>query len=190
MIRAIIFDCFGVLTGDVWREFVASLPLEQQEPARSLNRAHDAGKIDLDEFLHEIHELTGTVPIVVDGIVGDDMQKNRPLLEYIAQLKSTYKIGLLSNIGSNWVRESFLSEEEQSLFDDIALSFELGMAKPDPRIFEVVAERLGCEPSECIMVDDGPGNVAAARDVGMQAIEYKTLNEFKRDLEQLFSQSE
>lgn len=189
MIRAIIFDCFGVLTGDVWREFVASLPLNQQEPARALNRSHDAGKIDLDEFLNEIRELSGTEPIVVDGIVGDDMQKNRPLFDYIAQLKTTYKIGLLSNIGSNWVRESFLSEEEKKLFDEIALSFELGMAKPDPRIFQVVAERIGCEPSECIMVDDGPGNVSAAKSIGMKAIEYKTFVPFKTELENLISQS-
>lgn len=189
MIRAIIFDCFGVLTGDIWKEYVAGLPEAQQEPARALNRAHDAGMITFKEFLDEIYDLTGTVPKVVEGIVGDEMQKNRPLFEYISLLKESYKIGLLSNIGSNWVRESFLSDEEKRIFDEIALSFELGMAKPDPRIFQVVAERLGCEPSECIMVDDGPGNVSAAKSIGMQAIEYKTFVPFKTQLESLISQS-
>lgn len=190
MIRAIIFDCFGVLTGDIWSEYVARLPQGQQEPARALNRAHDAGIITFKEFLYEIRELSDIEPKVAEGIIGNDMQKNIPLFEFIEQLKLSYKIGLLSNIGSNWIRESFLNEDEQALFDDIALSYELGFIKPNPKVFQLAANRLGCEPSECVMVDDGPGNVAAAREVGMQAIEYRSFAQFKHDLENLISQSE
>jgi len=62
MIRAIIFDCFGVLTVDVWPEFVASLPLEQQAEASALNRVYDAGHLSRGEFGRAMQALTGKRP--------------------------------------------------------------------------------------------------------------------------------
>ena len=56
------------------------------------------------------------------------------------------------------------------LFDDIVCSAEVGMAKPEPAIYVLAAERLGLEPRECVFVDDLDTNVEAARQVGMQAV--------------------
>jgi putative hydrolase of the HAD superfamily len=42
--------------------------------------------------------------------------------------------------------------------------------KPDPRIFDLVVERLGVDPADCLFVDDQPGNVEGARAVGMTAL--------------------
>ena len=47
------------------------------------------------------------------------------------------------------------------------------MAKPEPAIFHLAAERLGLAPAECVFVDDWDKNVEAARDVGMQAVLYR-----------------
>ena len=59
------------------------------------------------------------------------------------------------------------------LFDDIVCSAEVGMAKPEPAIYELAAERLGLEPRECVFVDDLDTNVDAARQVGMQAVLFR-----------------
>lgn len=187
MIKAIIFDCFGVLTGDLWKEFVGSLPEEQKQQARSLNRALDSGILSHEDFYIQINELTGRKPKEVENIINADMQKNEALFSYIGELSKTHKIGLLSNISSQWITEHFLSSDEQGMFDAIVTSVEIGVVKPDGRAFTTTAERLGVESNECIMVDDSEPNCEGARAAGMQAVVYYDFPQFKHDIETLLS---
>jgi epoxide hydrolase-like predicted phosphatase len=189
MIKAIIFDNFGVFTTDTWREFVGTLKPDQIEPARALNRAYDSAHITLDEFLHEIEELTGKQPQLVEKLLDSDTTKNTELLNYIKTLKPQYKIGLLSNVGTNWIRDSFLTQQEQALFDDFVFSFEVHMAKPDPEIFTLACERLGVEPKEAVMIDDIDRYCAVAKEQGMQAIQYTDFASMKKQLEAILANS-
>jgi epoxide hydrolase-like predicted phosphatase len=182
-IKAIIFDCFGVLTDDKWRTFVESLPDNQKQAARDVNRAYDNGAISESEFSQKLHDLTGRSP----GLGGDDMVKNAELFDYIATLKATYKIGLLSNVASDWIRTTFLSASEQALFDAMIFSFEVGITKPDKRIFEIACQKLGVEPSEAVMIDDIDRYCDAARQTGMRAIVYQDFAQMKRELEHMLA---
>ena len=56
------------------------------------------------------------------------------------------------------------------LFDDVIDSSEVGLRKPDPRIYALSLERLGVQPSEAVFVDDAPGNVAGAERVGIASV--------------------
>lgn len=183
MTKAIIFDCFGVLTADTWREFVRSLPIAQQAEASHLNHLYGSAELDKQTFLHHIQELTGRQPIDIDLLLDSETSKNYYLLNYIATLKAEYKIGMLSNIATNWIRDEFLTVEEQALFDDMVLSYEVGTTKPDPKIFEIAAERLGVEPNECVFIDDIESYAAAAETVGMHGITYKDFKQMKTELE-------
>ncbi len=187
MINAIIFDCFGVLTvTELWKDFITSLPEEQRAEASELNRAHDANRITLAEYRRAIHELTGHEPAVIETLTDSSkMQKNMRLFEYISSLKPTYKIGLLSNVGSDWVTDVFLSAEEQRLFDAIVLSHNVGLIKPDAAIFELIAEKLSVKPKECIFVDDGEHNCEGAKRVGMQAVVYEDFIQCKEEIERI-----
>src|SRR5947209_16125494 len=98
MTRAIIFDCFGVLTTDLWKEFVRSLPEDEREPARELNRAYDRGMLARTDFLREIKQVTGRQPHEVEKLLDDEIYKNTELLDYVRELKKDYKVGLLSNV--------------------------------------------------------------------------------------------
>jgi epoxide hydrolase-like predicted phosphatase len=187
MIKAIIFDCFGVLTTDRWREFVATLPEEQRQSASDLNRSYGAAHIDKTEFLQQIYELTGKKPQDIDQLLDNDAYKNVELLKLIAELKPNYKIGLLSNVASNWIRDQFLTTGEQELFDDLVFSYEVRMTKPDPRIFELAVERLGVKPDECILIDDVEYYCDAARESGLEAICYQDLQQTKTQLDGLLS---
>src|SRR5437868_15071308 len=129
MIKAIIFDCFGVLTTDSWQEFVGTLPLPKRQEARILNHAYGSAVLSKPEFLKAIVELTGRQPQDIDSMLDNEMYKNKELLDYIGQLKPKYKIGLLSNVASNWIRDRFLTPEEQALFDEFILSYEVGLTK-------------------------------------------------------------
>jgi len=56
------------------------------------------------------------------------------------------------------------------LFDDVVDSCEVGMRKPDPRIYELALDRLGVGAHEAVFVDDAPGNVRAAVAVGLAGV--------------------
>jgi len=56
------------------------------------------------------------------------------------------------------------------LFDDVVDSSEVGMRKPDLRIFALACERLGVEPARALFLDDHPGNVDAAKKAGLEAV--------------------
>lgn len=187
MIKAIIFDCFGVLTGDLWKEFLASLPEGQKGKAHDLNRALDSGYLSHRDFYHQIHELTGRMPEEVEHIISAEMKKNTLLLRYIAELNQKYKIAILSNISSNWITQHFLDSHEVKLFDSIVISVEIGVTKPDKRAFEIAAQKLGVSPHDCIMVDDSEANCQAAINVGMQAVLYDNFVDFKQQLQKLLT---
>lgn len=185
-LRAIVFDCFGVLTADKWHEFRLGLPKEQQGEASDLNGAYARGFITKDEFLTHVSELTGHAREHIAGLLDGERAKNTKLLRYIAQLKQRqYKIGLLSNVATPWITDYFLSPEEQALFDAMVFSFQVGMTKPDQRIFKLVCERLNVEPSAAVMIDDIARYGDAARATGMQAITYKDFAQTKHELEEI-----
>jgi epoxide hydrolase-like predicted phosphatase len=75
--------------------------------------------------------------------------------------------GLLSNSwgGGDYPREMF-----PDLFDVVVISGEVGMRKPEPRIFRHVAELLGLDPQECAFIDDIQANVTAAERAGFTGI--------------------
>ncbi|MET0418960.1 MAG: HAD-IA family hydrolase, partial [Actinoplanes sp.] len=95
---------------------------------------------------------------------------NTELIDYVRALRPAYRTGILSN--------SFVGarEREQSaygfgdLVDDIIYSHEVGMTKPDPRLWELTCRRLGVEPSEMVFVDDAPRAVEGARGFGIHTV--------------------
>lgn len=137
MIKAIIFDCFGVLT-------------------------------DGKQALH----------------------KNQNLFDYITQLSGKYKIAILSNAGSNWIRDEFLSADDQKLFSAIVLSRDTAYIKPDQEMFELVCQKLTVEPAEAIMVDDQQYNLDGAKAAGLNGVLYTNFVQFKEQLQRLLADSD
>lgn len=79
---------------------------------------------------------------------------------------------------TNWSAEKFKQVRSQyefmNLFDDIVVSGEVKIAKPDPRIYTLLLERNGLKAGDCLYIDDSKENVRGARQVGLQAIEYQS----------------
>jgi putative hydrolase of the HAD superfamily len=61
-------------------------------------------------------------------------------------------------------------------------SFQLGIAKPDPAIYRHTLDELGSRPEETLFIDDKRENVEAARALGIQAIQYSTVERLRADL--------
>ncbi len=87
---------------------------------------------------------------------------------------------------SNWSAETFprarLRMAFLDEFDGVLISGAVGLIKPDPEIFELVATRHSIDPARAVFVDDSPKNVAAAAEAGSDAIEFRPPDQLRRDL--------
>lgn len=189
MIKAIIFDCFGVLTSDGWlpfkRKYFGHDPnLEQQ--ATDLSQQLNSGYLSHGDFLQSVAELSG-LPVAKARHSIERNAANEELFSYIEQhLRGQYKLAILSNAGGNQLRQLFTAEQ-LTPFDNAALSFETGYVKPDTRAYEHVASMLDVSPEECVFIDDQERHCTGAKEVGMRAICYQDFDQTKRELEQVLS---
>lgn len=192
MIRTILFDCFGVLTESRWLALVNTLKPDVRREVIDVHHTYERGFTEYAEYRRQITSLTGISDQEADDIFiyRRGYQKNTELLSYISELSKNYSIGVLSNAGTSWIRDEFLTASEAATFSDIILSYEVGLIKPDPAIFYLACERLGVKPAETVFVDDQRHNFEAANTLGMKGILYTNFVQFKHDLQQIINRSE
>lgn len=188
MIKAVIFDCFGVILADALSVLVAELAEREPEKVdemRGIIHAANRGIIDPVASTQQVAELLGLTVEAYRQRISDGEVRNQPLLDYIKQLRKNYKTALLSNITEQGIMRRFPDNELAQYFDTVVISSAIGYAKPDPEAYLITAERLGVEPAGCVFTDDRPVYCEAARMVGMQAIDFKSFSQFKPELEAL-----
>lgn len=87
---------------------------------------------------------------------------------------------------TNWAAELFHHAYDvvPVLHDlaDIVVSGVEGVAKPDPRIWEILAKRTGRRPDELVFTDDSPANITSARAAGIDAIHFESPAQLRREL--------
>ena len=180
MIKAIIFDCFGVLAEDGWtpfkRKHILHDPKLVEEVAR-LGALSDRRVLTYEETVQAVAKLVNVDVKELRQAV-DKKKPNKELFELILnELKPHYKIGIMSNANYDVINELF-EMEQAALFDAHVLSYETNLLKPDRKMFELMAERLGVSMTECLFVDDQEKHYLAAQSYGMQAIHYTSYDDF------------
>ncbi len=114
--------------------------------------------------------------------------RNQPLIDFIKILRPRYKLALLSNVSSReGLDMRFNSGELDELFDAVVASGDVGFIKPERQIYELVAERLGVQPADCLMVDDMELYCQGAEAAGMKAVLFKNVEQFIDDFKKLES---
>ncbi len=181
MIRGIIFDCFGVLYGGSFRTLVSLCPAGSVAELHDLSQSCDRGDISTEHFFEQVAVLIGRPVDELRAITSASHTPNRDLIEFAGSLRGRFKVGLLSNIGLATMDGVFPLADRQQLFDAEVLSCDVRLVKPDPRIFTLMAERIGLAPEECVMIDDLAENCAGADAAGMQSIQHIT-NEQTKEL--------
>lgn len=191
VIDAIIFDCFGVLYTDSKRSLLDVVPPQRRRLLDDLFRANNYGLYDRDTYLEQVAEIAGMSVAEVSEYIAHEHQLNRALAAYISEkLKPHYQIGMLSNIGRDWI-ESFFSEHQlHELFDQVVLSGEEGIVKPDPEIYLRTAQRLGVKPENCVMIDDIAQNCDGAVQAGMFGIQFLSTDQALADLGMLIEKKD
>jgi epoxide hydrolase-like predicted phosphatase len=185
VIKAIIFDCFGVLAESSYESYRDTYLLHDQSLIKRFHEVEQlssSAKMSQEETMAEFARLAGVSVELTTKLLHTN-PKNIELLAYIKQnLKATYRIGFLSNVGIDRMDELF-SPEDIALFDDVILSFQVGIAKPEAEVFELAATRLSVEPQECIFVDDRSDYCRGAEKIGMKTIVYTDFERFRKEIE-------
>jgi epoxide hydrolase-like predicted phosphatase len=187
VIKAIIFDCFGVLAGSSFKEIYRQAGGDLSRDAAFLDdvlMTANSGLMSSRDMHQQVAKRLGMTYDVWYETLRQGEQPSLELLEYVAELKKTYKTAILSNANHGTMQRKF-TPEQLGLFDQVIVSAEVGMLKPNAEIYELAAERLGVEPSECVFTDDSQVYAEAARATGMQAIWYQNLDQFKQELAKL-----
>ncbi|KKU46178.1 MAG: HAD superfamily hydrolase [Microgenomates group bacterium GW2011_GWA2_46_7] len=101
---------------------------------------------------------------------------NLELVQIIKKLKrNRFKTAIVSNTSGLIMRQrlaDYFGEKINTLFDEIVISSEVGLLKPDPKIYQLVLDRLGVLPSNSIMVDDSDQYLKGAQAIGIRCFQY------------------
>jgi epoxide hydrolase-like predicted phosphatase len=184
-IRAVVFDIGGILeitpeTG--WqKKWEARLTITFQElfgKMKSTGRDGSLGTCSEEEWLRGLREISGMNQTQTDEFMEDFWvwylgTLNAELTDYFRDLRPGYQTAILSNsfLGARAKEQALYGFED--ITDVIIYSHEVGMAKPDPRIYALTCEKLGVQANEIVFLDDLEENIIAAREFGMQAVWFK-----------------
>lgn len=184
MIKAIIFDCFGVFYVDPVFAYMrdATTPPEKAEALHDLDKQAARGTLSKQGFVEQASELLDITPEAAKQRFFQSKERDERLIALVKELRQQYKIGLLSNIGADMMDGFFSPAERKELFDAAILSGEVKMAKPDKEIFELACQRLGVGLSEAVMIDDQQSTCDIVKTYGMQSSCYKDFEQCKTEL--------
>jgi epoxide hydrolase-like predicted phosphatase len=196
-IKAIIFDLGGVLlrTADYSprEQLAARLGISRHELEKFIfggesgDRAQK-GEISIQQHWENLRNQLGYSEVefkaLLDKFFAQDELDNS-LLDYLRKLHKNYKTALLSNAFDDLRQVIAEQWHFEDAFDAMIISGEVGMAKPDPRIFHLTLDELGVQAAQAIFVDDFQRNVDAAKTVGLNAIQFQSAEQVRCEIDQL-----
>ena len=188
MVKAIIFDCFGVIVGQGFDHTYRSAggdPAQDRHFIEDMLGQANLGRISEDHFHNSMADKLGMSLEEWRDAARDAEKADTELLDYIKNLRGTYKTAILSNANLGVLEDEIGGRRLKDCFDAVVVSADVGMVKPDPRIYIHVADKLGVEPSECIFIDDRQQFVDQASQLGMQAILYDNFEQLKSYLDKI-----
>ena len=200
-IKAVLWDLGGVLlrTHDASgrRRWEARLGLAEGELDRLVfgcqaSRAATLGRARVDDIWTEVLTTLGLPEseretLSRDFFAGDRLDER--LLAFLRQLRSSHKTGLITNAWPNvrpWIDGEWHLTD---LFDVVVISAEVGLAKPDPRIYQLALERLGVAPQDAVFIDDASENVEAAAALGLHGLRFVSPDQVLNELQSMLREN-
>lgn len=188
-IRAVIFDYGGVLTTSgrtALREWTREEGIRRETYSAALKAwlSRDAphgtpihrletGEIGADAFnelLAERLETEDGGPVAPEGLLSRlfaHMRQDHEMLQLVRDLRDAgVRTAMLSN---SWGNE-YPWERLAGLFELAVISGDVGLRKPDPRIYRLILDKLGLPARQTAFVDDGSPNIEIAEKIGMRAV--------------------
>jgi len=194
-IKAVVWDIGGVImrTEDqapraelaaelgVTREYLNELVFGGEQGTRT--QVGEISQQELWDYVRsELNLAPGEYPDLRERFFGGDVLDTE-LVDFIRSLKPRYKIGIISNAWRG-IEDSLMEWGIDDAFEVVVGSGDVGIMKPDPRIFQIALERLAVEPFEAVFVDDFIQNIHGAQALGIAAIHFQGREQVIRELEQ------
>ena len=196
MITTIAFDFGGVLTKGKYTKAIldsiggtfANAPPDRYRAFDRLVGLMDQNRSNSAQFVKEVNETFGTqfTPEEMRDVFRKALSFNPDAVAYAKQLSKKYRVQLWSN--NNEMTTDILRKEHKdvlSSFEKIYFSHEMKDRKPSRVFFEEILEDSNLAPEECIFIDDKENNILAAKELGIHAVLFKTVEKLKKDLSTL-----
>ena len=188
----LLIDWGGVLTTDLFASFASFFEKEgldtaqvrtlfrDDRDARRLLIDMETGAITEEEFEPRLAEALGVAEHA--NLIDRMMAGAQPDPVMIAAKRAGVRTGLVSN---SWGTRRYPRDLLAELFDGIVISGEEGTRKPDSRMYELGARRIGLRPEACVYVDDLPFNLEPAAALGMATVHHVDAGTTVAELERL-----
>jgi epoxide hydrolase-like predicted phosphatase len=183
--KAIIFDFFDVIYSDPYNAWLRKYGYTRVGKFLDASQKLDSGQINMNQFFIMIGSLSSQSADSIYKEYLSGTKVNYEVLKIINGLRNKYKIGLLSNASSSFIREILDKNDLERYFDEIVISSEVGYIKPNNEIFEIMLNKLGVKPSEAIFIDDNKYHVEAAEKLGINSIQFLNATQLNEDFKNI-----
>lgn len=196
-IRAVIFDLGGVLlrTEDQSprQQLTARLGLPEEKLYYQIFESESARQAMVGAISAEAHWESVRLALGLGADAFDEARKafwagdrlDEELVGYLRSMQPRYKTALLSNAWDDMRAIILRSWTISDAFDEMIISAEVGIAKPDPRIYRIAIDRLGVSPGEAVFVDDFVENIESAKAFGLKTVHFQGSQRMRADLEMI-----
>ena len=200
-IRAVFFDFGGVIMRTEYqapRQHLAErFHMDYDDIDKVVFSSESARRASIGEITEETHwaEVLKRLKLPLtekqsfsDQFFGGDVI-DRKLVGYLRSLRGNVSTGLISNAWSG-LRDFITKENIIDIFDTVTISAEVGVIKPEAKIYQLALEQAGVKAGEAVFVDDMKVNIEACEKVGMKGILFRgpeetidQLNRYLKDKE-------
>ena len=184
-IKAVFFDLGGVILRTEYqapRQHLAeSFGMDYDEIDKVVFGGGSAAKASTGEITEDEHWLNVMKILkqpadeyerIREEFFGGDVIDHE-ILDFLRSLKPNYKVGLISNAWSG-LRDYIIREKFDDVFHHMVISAEVGVAKPDPKIYHIALDQFQVQAGEAVFVDDFIENINACEKLGMKGIHFKS----------------
>lgn len=209
MVQGVLIDWGGVLTtslSDAISRWIAADRIEaghyytvmreliehayKTDDGESIVHALERGELDGPSFERDLAARLRTVdgePPVPDGLLDRMFAGFERVDAMYDMLRGVRGHGLRTCLLSNSWSNTYPRDGWDEVFDAVVISGEVGMRKPEPRIFHHALGRIGLSGEECVFIDDIEANIVAARALGISGIHHRDPDTTITELESVLS---
>ena len=182
--KVILFDFFGVISSEVSPIFFKRYFNEEEAKIvkEEIMSKGDKGELNEEEVYELIASRMNMTPLKIKEDFDELIKINFELVEYIKELKKEYRVYLLSNAMSSFLRRILDKYNLYELFNEVYISSEIKLIKPYEEFFNYVINKENIDSSNAIMIDDNKENIDGALSCNLNGIIYTDVKDLKEKL--------
>ena len=128
-------------------------------------------------------------PVDPEGLVRRMFSRFADAHDMVGLVRRAKRSGIATALLSNSWGDQYMREGWHDMFDEVVISGEVGMRKPEPRIFEYTLDQMSTAASQCVFVDDHEANIRAAAQLGIVGVWHRDYETTAAELEALFGRT-